>query len=103
MQQGDWEGASAALLQCATAPEVLADLYDQAREHEEQGRAAQARRVYALIQQRRSRYRDVPQRLTKIPPAAAAAAVGAAGLAKTIGWGLAQRPTGLGRNEINRK
>src|SRR5699024_7092500 len=84
MQQGDWEGASAALLQCATAPEVLADLYDQAREHEEQGRAVQARRVYTLIQQRRSRYRDVPQRLTKIPPAAAAATVGAEGLAKTM-------------------
>src|SRR5690625_7743490 len=26
MQQGDWEGASAALLQCATAPEVLAEI-----------------------------------------------------------------------------
>lgn len=103
MQQGDWEGASAALLQCATAPEVLADLYDQAREHEEQGRAVQARRVYTLIQQRRSRYRDVPQRLTKIPPAAAAATVGTDGLAKTMVLEIAQAPTRLGRYEIERE
>lgn len=102
MQQGDWQGASAALLKCAPVSEVLADLYQQAREHEEQGRAVEARRVYGLIQQRRSRYRDVPQRLAKVqPPAAATTATG--DLAKTMVLDVAQAPTRLGRYEIERE
>lgn len=103
MQQGDWQGASAALVKCAPTPEVLADLYHQAREHEEQGRAAEARRVYRLVQQRQSRYRDVPQRLAKAQPLTTAATATTGGLAKTMVLEVAQAPTRLGRYEIERE
>lgn len=103
MQQGDWQGARAVLLKCPPTPDVLADLYHQAREHEEQGRAAEARRVYTLIQQRRNRYRDVPQRLAKVPPSPNAATANTGDLAKTMVLEVAQAPTRLGRYEIERE
>ncbi|MDQ2077282.1 serine/threonine-protein kinase [Marinimicrobium sp. ABcell2] len=101
MQQGDWIGASTALAACPISPEVLTDLYQQARQHEEQRRVADARRVYALLQQRRRRYRDVEQRLASLqkPPKAPEAR----DMAQTLVLDIPPTPTRLGRYEIERE
>jgi eukaryotic-like serine/threonine-protein kinase len=101
MQQGDWAGASAALAACPVTSETLSSLYQQGREHEEQGRPTEAKRVYALLLKQRRRYRDVEQRLTKLQKPAQAPET--RDMAQTLVLDIPLAPTRLGRYEIERE
>ncbi len=104
MQQGDWQGASAALASSPTSPELLALLYDQGRAHEDQRRFGEARRSYAQLNKRRRSYRDVAHRLARLEaPAIAPFTVGSNDLAQTLVLDSAPAPTTLGRYPIERE
>lgn len=104
MEQGDWLGATAALANSPTFPELLARLYDQGRTHEDRGRFGDARRSYAQLVKRRRGYKDVRQRLTRLETTELApASSNSADLAQTLVLDAAPAPRQLGRYSIERE
>lgn len=66
MRAGDWHGALQALRPCDNAEPLLAQLYEQGREHQRRHRLQEARACYRELQRRKPRYRDLAERLKAI-------------------------------------
>ena len=106
MQAGHWQAARDILKPCVTSPRLSALLYSQGREHETAGRQREALASYQALEARKTGYRDVKRRLSRLIQAQApsrSGPIGSQGLARTQVLAELTQPNRLGRYVIEQE